>query len=155
MRLILDDLDVRAGDELLLGEGPLDRRRQPEHESSPGNGRQHPRRGVAHHRQHAHDFLVATAGQEADDERALVNAKPAPRLLARGRRPDLIEERVADELDRHPGPPIQRRLERKDGQDERHQSPDRPHPPSTPRPHLRRNEVHDGDADVPRRPGQE
>src|SRR5262245_2971283 len=155
MRLILDDLDVGSAAEVMLGERALDRRRQPEHEASLRDGRLHLHRGIAHYRKQADDLLVAAARQEAEDQRALVDAKPASRLVTGGRRPDLIEERVADELDRHAGAPIQGRLERKDGEYQRDESSDGPHPPSAPRPNLRWNEVHDGNTGAPCRAGQE
>jgi len=63
-----------------------------------------------------HDFWWRLPGKRPDDERAPrqceAGAAPPPRV---GAGPALIEERVADELDRHPGPPIQRRSNGIDG----------------------------------------
>src|SRR5262249_25945156 len=62
---------------------------------------------------------------------------------------ELIEQGMPDEVYRHTGPAIERRLERKYREHERDHLPDHLHAPWTPRPYLRRNEVDDRDARTP------
>src|SRR5262249_56097089 len=88
------------------------------------------------------DLLMPAARQERDHRRPVGDREATARHLARRRRAELIEERMADELHRHAGPTIERRLERKHREHERHEPPHRLHAPAAPRPYLGRAELH-------------
>src|SRR5437764_571853 len=79
----------------------LDRRRQREHETRvaprPADGRHR----LPHRGQYALRLLAATARQEPDHERPIVEAEGAPRGDPVGGTAERVEERVADELDGH------------------------------------------------------
>ncbi len=150
VRPAIDDLHGRTAVEVMRGEAPLDRGRQAEHEPSSGRGGQYLRRGIPHYREHANDLLVPATRQEPDHGRPVVDPEAPARRLAGRRRLQLVEQGMPDELHGHSDPAVQRRLEREHREHERDKSPDRFHPAATPRPHLRRNEVHDRDAGAPR-----
>src|SRR3989442_10866922 len=88
--------------------------------------------------------------EEPDHRCPIVDPEGAARRLTSRRRLQLVEERMADELHGHSGPAIQGRLERKYGEHERDDSPDRLDPAPAPRPDLGRDEIHDRDAGAPR-----
>ena len=70
------------------------------------------------------------------------------KAFARHRRRRQIDERMADELDRHPAFPIDRFLERKDHQDPIRDPTDRLQPAGTPGPDLRADVIDDRHAEL-------
>ena len=107
-----------------------------------------------HERQRARHLFTPAAGQEPHHARVLAEAELAPRRRPVGRADDRVEDGMADELDRHTRPPVDRGLEGEHGEHQRDAPADRLDASAAPRPDLRRDEVDDRHAGAARRARQ-
>ena len=108
-------------------------------------------RGAREIRQDGVQLVPAAARQQRDDGAARIESNAGEELFARRRRGRDVEQRMPDPLHRNAGILVDLFFERKNHQDPIDEPLHGLHASRAPRPELRADVVHDGDAELPER----
>ena len=100
------------------------------------------------------DFVGTAAGKQRHDRTRAVEANLAEEALLRLLRSGEVDQRMANELDRHAGIAVEGFFEWKNHQNAIGDALHGPHPVPAPRPELRADVINDRDAEILHRRGQ-